>query len=463
MKYSTLKNFYLLLIINIIITIFLSVKPFLYSNVVNISLIYLTTLIFCIVLLVKNEKNKIVSPLLIYMFFYLFLYFFTPIYDILTNKINWFGVDVFPNSIMPLTYSFIGALFLFIGYKFTKVTNNKSVILFNQTYSFLILQLYFLFFISLSAISLYFIVTFNTNLLSIFSFGIINLYEYPSIQIDNIGFLSNLAYTMIPTTLLIYSLNKSKFTLILFIFLSLSIQFFWGFRFLIVQSLLSIFIYFLLTRKRGFGFFNFLFISLSGFILVTGATIFRDLLRSGGTIDLSSLSFNLFIQSLEDTIIFNFRVYKNYFGMVHVIPNQYNFVYLDQILFGTILIMIPRFIWPNKPYTGAGAPLWELLNSDLLRGTGQAYPNLGEYYFSFGLVGIIILMLISGYFIKKMNFFKNTNNKLFLSVYSSVIPVSLQFIIRGYMPTNFWLLIFTFFPYFVFLFNFKIKGILYGN
>ena len=79
---------------------------------------------------------------------------------------------------------------------------------------------------------------------------------------------------------------------------------------------------------------------------------------------------------------------------------------------------------------------------------GVAYPNLGEYYVEFGVVGIIMCMFILGLFCRYARnlYVKRQGLSLSLVLYSLVYGALFQIIIRGYMPQNFTMMLFLLAP-----------------
>ena len=112
-------------------------------------------------------------------------------------------------------------------------------------------------------------------------------------------------------------------------------------------------------------------------------------------------------------------------------------------------MMIPRAIWPSKPYSYGGVGLKVLIGNNIA--SGQAYPNLGEFYYSLGIIGVVLGMLIYGYwnYCYKDKYFKS-NNYISITSYSILLGNNLQLIIRGFMPSNFWMVIFSMLPIWIY-------------
>ena len=89
-----------------------------------------------------------------------------------------------------------------------------------------------------------------------------------------------------------------------------------------------------------------------------------------------------------------------------------------------------------------------------LRGTGQALPNLGEFYYALGIAGILICMAIYGLWMRhvKRRYLDGNSRPMDLIQFSILLGTNLQIIIRGYTPSNFWYVIFSVLPVWIFSF-----------
>ena len=110
-------------------------------------------------------------------------------------------------------------------------------------------------------------------------------------------------------------------------------------------------------------------------------------------------------------------------------------------------MMIPRIIWPNKISPGAGADISQIIGINLF-GTGQAYPGLGEYYYAFGVAGVIIFMALYGLIVRciRNRYLYGARNGYDIIVFSVLLGANLQILIRGYTPSNFWYVVFSLLP-----------------
>ncbi len=85
-----------------------------------------------------------------------------------------------------------------------------------------------------------------------------------------------------------------------------------------------------------------------------------------------------------------------------------------------IFAPIPRSIWPTKPIIAeSGAVGAQLKGSDTLSGIGLPPGNFAYYYLQGGVIGLVVLSIVSGFFsgcIEK--FFLKTTNEFNIVLYS---------------------------------------------
>jgi oligosaccharide repeat unit polymerase len=147
-----------------------------------------------------------------------------------------------------------------------------------------------------------------------------------------------------------------------------------------------------------------------------------------------------------DATFENFEIYKPFYGLVQAVPNVHGYT-LGKQLFYTVVIVVPRLIWPDKPMPIMQELMSVSLNSYAVQ-AGAAWPNLGEYYSEFGIIGCVFFMFIFGMVCCWCRKLYRADNRTTHSLiaYSIILPSLLQIIIRGYTPTNFYLMLFLLLP-----------------
>ena len=192
-----------------------------------------------------------------------------------------------------------------------------------------------------------------------------------------------------------------------------------------------------------------LFISIMGFM--------RHGLRTGSVTDWSSFSIDDILYALET----NFNIYKPFYGLVTHYPSQYAYTLGGSMIYDTITHFIPRAIWPGKPlaiYSTMAIAMKNSTNAFTLDHAAMAWPNLGEYYMEFGIIGSVLIMFWFGRALKKSIRLYESTTIDDIILYAVFYGFTMQIITRGYTPTIVGLLIFLYLPAIV-IRAFTLKGV----
>ena len=404
-----------------------------------------------------NGRLDIFEPITFISFVYLIMYFFAPIRDIVVGKYLWFGYDLFPYGVKATVIAFLGYLAFYFFY-----TNDFSVHAakkrsgmpiyqannysdkYDQRIVVLVLAMYLF---SFAANVFYLQKTGGNSLLYLLTLGLFGASHAVSTLNAPIGFVSNFSYCLPAITLLYFEFGRSKVLKAILFLPMVMLQVARGFRFFVVQIGVSMLAYYYLKRGKRPQLRQTVLVLFGGILFVILMTMFRNSIRAGNGMDLSILNANTVQSALDDAIWFNLRIYRNFYGMVNAIPSRYPYVYGRQMIIGTLIMMIPRLLWPGKLSMYGGVGLTYIIGS-ALSGTGQAYPNIGEYYYALGALGVVICMSIYGSLAKivKIRLMDQARNSLDVIEYSILIGCNLQLIIRGYFPSNFWYVVFAILP-----------------
>jgi len=449
-KNKTILDIFIVFIISIFLFYFI---PFNEDNIYLLNYVFDSLYLILILLLLLFHKSKygfdMFEPIYFVSLIYSLLYFVAPIYDILIGSYSWFGYLLFEYGLKSSFIAFIGYLAFFIVYE---INLNKYKLKINSEYEYntknIVVISLFLYFICLFTNIFYMVKSGYASVLYVCSlgfFGGIENIEFKE-KILNIGFLSMLSYSLPTTVLLYWEYGKKNILKFLLFIPVINLQITRGFRFFIIQILLTFFAYYYVRTNKRPNLKKLIQIFLIIFIIITFMTLFRDTVRSGKGADLQILNVNTIVESVDATFWENLRIYKNYYGIVGAVPEVYDYCYGKLTIIRTILIAIPRILWNNKGVESNERGLDVLIGADI--GRGQAYPNLGEYYYDFGLMGVVFYMGIIGFLMRKIkqNCMANKDGPLNNIIFVSVLFAMLQIIIRGYTPTNFWYIIFLLIP-----------------
>lgn len=418
----------------------------------------LVVLLLIIIYISKNGFDMF-EPIYFITIIYAVLYFVTPIYDILTGEYLWFGYDLFEYGVESTLIALTGYIVFYIFYVFkfklktnfnttqSNITEIKHNDFKSEKINLIITVTLIIYAVSFAANVWYMLKSGYTSLTYILTMGLIGGEATASETVDNIGFVSMLSYCLPAATLLYWEYGRNKPLKIILFVPMLMLQVSRGFRFFVIQIAVTFFSYYYIKKKKRPKIINILFALIVLMIPILLMTMFRDTVRAGEGAAVSSVSGDSIKEAFDQAFWDNLRIYKNFYGMVNAIPEKHSFVYGRQMIIGTIVMVIPRIIWPGKISTGAGVGLEQIIGSNL-KGTGQAYPNLGEYYFALGIVGVIICMALYGWWAKKLKtkYMSVSAGGINNILFSVLLGANLQLIIRGYTPSNFWYLVFSILP-----------------
>ncbi len=449
-----------LLLIMLLLMPFGEKKLYIYNYTLNCVCLCVIFLLLCS----YSNKNGFIfyEPIYLISALYAMMYFIAPIYDILTKSYTWFGYNLWEYGIRATCIELVGYLAFYFIYRcsLVKCINRKEENIEYPTYKtviqtkidnsqrpkMLIPFILSMYGICFFASAWYIVKYYGLNIVYILTLGAKGESGLEAIP-ENIGFVNALSYCLPAIILLYCEYGKSKILKILLIIPVALLQIARGFRYAIIQFVITLMAYYYIRTEKKIKLKTFFIVLVLLMIPVLLMTLFRDSIRAGNGINFSKISLQTLKDGFEAAVWNNLRIYQNFYGMVGVIPESYGYVYGRQMIIGTLAMVIPRVIWPNKISTGAGLGL-EILIGEQFRGTGQAYPNLGEYYYAFGVIGVILFMSLYGWWMKYMRVkcMDKSDGILKNIIFSVWLGVNLSLIIRGYTPSNFWYLIFSILP-----------------
>ena len=140
----------------------------------------------------------------------------------------------------------------------------------------------------------------------------------------------------------------------------------------------------------------------------------------------------IYFDNMYNDDIINNAIYQPFYGMVNNIPQKESF--MNGRTFTYLLYHpIPRSIFPSKPNPPVQEAVYKIFNNERIVKSGMAFPNIGEFYINFGILGVVIGMFLFGIFIRfayrKVIKYPTRFN---IVSYSILWPYLLQYISRGY-------------------------------
>lgn len=411
--------------------------------------------IFLLIHLIVNKGTKIdiFSPLLLLTIIHLLLFEITPIICLLNGDILWFDLDLWRGSIKGTWYSTIGFLSLYISYFYwsnNRNLNNKNKEHINETadYTNKGNLLYINLIIWSFAFLMHIIYLFNTGkgLMYILTLGVSDSSDVQESN-SSLLFLGIIAYAMLPSYLYIFFLSKSRVLKIVLFYLMITTFIMRGFRFIIVAIIISPIIVMFLKKHSRPKLLHILAVLIILLLMIGFVGSTRTELRNGQGVK-ENINQSMTIESITYTVTDNFSIFKTYYGIIEHIPKDMNYTLGEQIVKYTIIMFVPRAIWSNKPQP----IIREILSTSVspyASIAGTAYPYIGEYYHEFGLLGIIVFCFFLGQFCKRINYLKEEKDIHSIVLFATLYPLLFQILIRGYTPSNFYMILFVILPVYI--------------
>ena len=388
----------------------------------------------------------IFEPLLFCTVLMLAIFIITPIIDICNGETRAFGIDVMNYCVEGTIIFDLSYIAFCLGYsKKYKTKKNKQLCLADgESSRKTIVLVVIVFYIFCYLLALIDQMTHGINWEYILSFGASGLAESEAGGLE-LGFMGLFANSLLTCWLIYLYYGKSKILKIILGFFTFAMYFIRTARHIMFDMLLApIIMYYLSKDKRPKISLIFTFIILV--VIGSGIIAFiRGAVRNGWGVSLEGMG----TQDIVNNFLFNLQIYKSYYGVLRAFTERMDYTYGMQILY-TIIMIVPRVLWPGKPESYQAEIIGNGLNQQAVV-TGYAFPNLGEFYGEFGVIGAIVGYLVFGLLLGywKTMYDKKSATKVSMLKYSILLPVCLQLIIRGAVYQNFYLVLFLMLPFWI--------------
>lgn len=410
-----------------------------YYTIVFQIVIYL--FIWCYLLL--RKKVDILEPIVLITVIHLLLFIITPIISLYSNELLWFDKNLWNGCIKGTWLSTLGYFLLVIGYYSTKqkreFKKTKKIINFKTIYKLSLIIWLFCF-----VCNIIYLLSEGKNILYILTLGGNGTVDTEKLNTSAFSFLGVVSYGMLSAYLYVYQYSNSKLIKLILFYLMISSFLIRGFRFIIVAVIIAPIIFNYLKKEARPSIVSILILLIFLAILVGVVEGTRNGLRAGNGIS-DSISSLINFEYTKDVIIENFSIYKTYYGIVQNFPLIMDYTYGQLMIVYTLVMFVPRGIWPTKPY-----PISQKVNaiavSEYASSAGTAYPYLGEYYHEFGMLGICFFSFLFGKICGKLKNYMCYMEIHSLILYSAICPLLFQIMIRGYTPSNFYMIVFSILP-----------------
>lgn len=376
------------------------------------------------------------EPIVLAAAMYFLILVFAPLVCIIRGTTSILGVNTMGGCIKGTSVFLISFVFFCYGYyKKRKLRNcppKEMVGAINEN------QLMILFWCFCLLLTIVYDVSTGKSVFYILTFGQAGAIAQEQAD-SSLQILINFSYSLLGAWLYLWKNWKGHGLLKLGMYLiTLSVFVTRGFRFIIVIALFSpIVLHYLMIGRRP----DILKTVVACILILSFMGSFgsiRNNLRTGTQIKEVTTGFD----ALLDVFDSDFCTFKAYYGVINAFPQKMGYMHGKEMIVYTAVMMIPRAIWPGKPYPPTHEVATAAMNSVAAK-SGMAFPNLGEFYFEFGPVGVVICMFVFGILCSKLKDLLKTACSLEkLIAYSMTFLALIQVIGRGYIPSNFYLILF---------------------
>jgi len=192
-----------------------------------------------------------------------------------------------------------------------------------------------------------------------------------------------------------------------------------------------------LQRKTQPNLLTLVVLVVSGVVLFTWIGDYRWLVRMYSETGQSGMM---------ESLMRHFRLIEPFIAVTQYVPENSGYELGGSFLYA-LTLAIPRSIWPAKPTPAFRQVIEQAMGTRFAYDSGLFYPNFGEYYQNFGLIGIVLGMLLFGVTCRWLYFrLRASSSQAAICAYSLFLPYLVQFISRGYFAQQVQTVTFIFFP-----------------
>ena len=376
---------------------------------------------------------------------YVLVYHVAPVFQFSVGDTTRYGVNAMPQTLEAVLLVIVGHVAFTLAYGADPIkrrNNDHSAFYCEPVNKKLVVKVAYGFFLVSLALYLVYAISCGYSVSYILSGGLAGS-QTASIEESSLSFLSYMRYACVGSWAVTFAYGSDKLFKVLSFVVLIAILFFSGTRAAILLPLLVPIVITYIQKGKAPSLAT--FGGAIGLLVLLFAVmqVARVGIRAGAGMDLGAGG----LESLFEPFYAEIDDFKVFYSLLSVFPDQINFLFGGQMILGSLTILVPRAIWPAKP----DPQIHEIIN--VLYGNravlnGVAYPNLGEYYVEFGVIGIIACMFVLGLLCRYARnlYAERRGLSLSLVLYSLVYGALFQVIIRGYMPQNFTMMLFLLAP-----------------
>lgn len=413
---------------------------------------FFITMCSYLVVFFRVDRN-ILHPLTLVTALYVCIFHLCPIFLISTNNTTCYGAYVMDGCIKATIIFQIGYFALLFGYTNTKISHTYALPIkrdISQAYSTnkLIITCYLVWFIGWM-ISMIVMIRSGKSFKYIISLGTkgSNLSAFDSFGASGgFNFLGKMANCMVIPWGIIWFVGKNKLLKYCITFLTFASFYITGYRYMIIIMAMTFIVTYYRVKDSHPSFKSIIIVLAVMLMFISVLGYARSSMRAGKIVDWSDFG----VKSIEYALVSNFNIFLPFYGVVKNYPSRYFYTLGHSMFYESLIYFIPRFLWPSKPIAKISSSyaiaVMNSTNEFTIQTAGMAWPNIGEYYLDFGILGVIVFMYLYGKIMKKSISLYNSDNILNVVLAGVILGAFFQCTIRGYTPNNLGFLVFLFLP-----------------
>lgn len=427
------------------------------SSYIYLFLTLVHIILWIIIHIYRQEKIDSFDPFYISSGIYALIFVWAPYTWLKSGETSYAGINIMkylPESTLVFN---IGYLFFSIANAFDYIKDKSSKVKdfnileskqFNEyinrkdTIQFIIRYSWILFLVSIILNILYWELT-GRSILFMLSLGQSGDLDLTSINGIGLYCLSYFIRSAIPgLLLLLYYEKKRKILIYFFTYIVLAICTSSGSRNLLICVIFAIVIQRYCIKNERPNIITVIGSTFGLFLLVSIIGMFRTVYKTGGQLDFSNINY----ENLMRAFMYNVNIFYVFYNLVGFTNEGLVRCHYGLGILNIFIQFIPRAIWPSKPINLGVIANFAMWGEGEGHG-GAAYPNIGEFYYELGIIGVIIFMYLFGRILRivfiKM---KDSKNPISIMIFAIAIGGVFQFICRGHFASWAFEFVFMFCP-----------------
>lgn len=398
-------------------------------------------------LAIKNHYTgiRLFEPFTMVTAVFVLTLFVAPVIEFGMGNVSRFGVDVSGNTLVATFAATLGYIAFFAGYELYHPTPFRDSIFRPRNVrsdDTLVSQIALALWFSAYVLCLYNYLKRGYGLTYILTAGF-GGETAGDVSEDSLAFLAYAKYSLVGCWMCLFAFSKNRPVLVITYVLSVGMLLFGGSRSSLLLILIAPLAFHFIHLGREPRVRSVLMAVIALVFVFAVIQVARNGVKLGNGFSLDGYSlFEMFSPYLNEV-----EGYKIYYALFDVFPEKMNHLFGSQMFGYTLIMLIPRAIWPGKPDAAIHDIVYQAMGLQALQ-SGNSYPFIGELFVEFGIVGCFVGMLLFGAICKKFGQlrFCGDVDVFRLIIYCLLYPALFQFMIRGYFPSNCMMLLFLLVP-----------------